>query len=153
MYRRYTWYLVRHKWFVLMAGRTTGVPLWQLFIHDWSKFLPDEYVPYARRFFGPAPATEAVRAAFDRAWRRHQHRQPHHWQHWCLREDAGNARALPMPERFMREMVADWMGASRASTGSWDVLPWYTRNRTTIVLHLDTRRRVETLLGLDSVST
>jgi hypothetical protein len=37
---RYLSYVVRHKWFVLLAGIKTGAPLWRLLIHDWSKFAP-----------------------------------------------------------------------------------------------------------------
>jgi hypothetical protein len=40
MHWRYFTYLVRHKWFVFLAGRRTGVPPRRLLIHDWSKFLP-----------------------------------------------------------------------------------------------------------------
>jgi hypothetical protein len=33
-----------------------------------------------------------------------------------------------MPEIYVREMVADWWGASRAYTGSWDMSDWLTKN-------------------------
>lgn len=32
-------YVIRHKWFVFIAGLQTGAPLWRLIIHDWTKFL------------------------------------------------------------------------------------------------------------------
>ena len=37
--------LLRHKWLVLSEGRKLNVPLSQLVLHDWSKFLPDEWSP------------------------------------------------------------------------------------------------------------
>jgi len=156
---KYLSYVVRHKWFVLVAGLKTGAPLWRLIIHDWSKFTPREWFAYARFFYGrnttkivgatgPAGFTtaDAVRARFDRAWLQHQHRNPHHWQHWVLREDNGGTRTLPMPEHFIREMVADWMGAGRAITGEWEARTWYASNREKMVLHRHTRARVEQLL-------
>lgn len=142
----YARYLARHKWFVLVAGRRLQVPLWRLLIHDWSKFLPSEWVPYAEYFYG-GPHTPEGSAAFDRAWLKHQHRQPHHWQHWLLRLDDGGVRVLDIPDAFLREMVADWMGAGRAITGRWAVQEWYLRQRTRLELSHPSRTRVEELIG------
>ena len=197
---KYLSYVLRHKWFVLLAGLRVGAPLWRLLVHDWTKFLPCEWGPYVEKFYGRArvgqrvagvadnsgfsgvvrktrPSTSpgkvdcfieptdgiqprpwwawsyeverpAVDAAFDRAWLHHQHANPHHWQHWVLREDSGAVKALPMPEHFVREMVADWMGAGRAITGKWEAAEWYTKNAGKMTLHPDTRARVESLLGI-----
>lgn len=100
-----------------------------------------------RSFYGPQPRTDAVKAAFDRAWLHHQHANPHHWQHWVLREDDGGTKVLAMPDKFVREMVADWMGAGRAITGRWEVAVWYAKNRDRILLHDDTRTLVDALIG------
>lgn len=79
----YLKYVLRHKWFVLQAGRVIGVPLWQLLIHDWSKFLPSEWFPYARTFYKPDGTKQYDNStAFAHAWMLHQHRNPHHWQYW-----------------------------------------------------------------------
>lgn len=155
---RYLGYIVRHKWFVLVAGLQTGAPIWRLLVHDWSKFLPSEWVPYAEMFYGH-PIVEHNRgagecdllraerqAAFDRAWLLHQHRNPHHWQYWALKEDGGEVKALRMPDPLVREMVADWMGAGRAITGRWEVRDWYSRNKHLMQLHPKSRALVETLL-------
>jgi hypothetical protein len=53
-----------------------------------------------------------------------------------------------MPEACIREMVADWMGAGRAVTGAWCVWKWYDENKHNIVLHPETRVRVEQILDL-----
>ena len=49
---------------------------------------------------------------------------------------------LPMPDKYRREMLADWMGAGRAY-GNPDTLIWYIRNRKQIILHEETRKWVE----------
>ncbi len=49
---QYLKYVVRHKWFVLGAGRKLGVPLHRLILHDWTKFLPREWFPYVNEFYG-----------------------------------------------------------------------------------------------------
>lgn len=143
---RYARYVGRHKWFVLVAGLRVRAPLWRLLIHDWSKLTPAEWGPYVRSFYGPQPRTDEVKAAFDAAWLHHQHRNAHHWQHWVLREDLGGTKVLPMPERLVREMVADWMGAGRAITGRWEVATWYEANRQKILLADETRLLVERLI-------
>lgn len=155
---RYGRYLARHKWFVLLAGVRVKAPLWRLLIHDWSKLTPSEWRPYVRKFYGSwgvargwdhADAIKArVEEAFDRAWLHHQHRSPHHWQHWVLREDGGETLPLRMPSKLVREMVADWMGAGRAITGRWEVQEWYLKNAAKMLLAPETRREVEVLLGL-----
>lgn len=140
---QYGRYVMRHKWFVFVAGRKTQAPLWRLVIHDWSKMSRAEWGPYVREFYDPE---RAVSGEFDRAWLHHQHHNLHHWQSWILREDDGDTQALPMPERFVREMVADWMGAGRTITGRWETGEWYDANAHRIVLHPDVRTLVERLL-------
>lgn len=164
----YASYVIRHKWFVFRAGLRTGAPLWRLLIHDWSKLTPAEWFPYVRKFYGPTPDWQWLRnrysgrpnddanladwkaeqqAAFDAAWLHHQHRSPHHWQHWLLRLDDGPTEVLRMPVPLVREMVADWMGAGRAITGRWDVAGWYAANHDKLVLHPDVRVQVENLIA------
>lgn len=146
---KYLGYIVRHKWFVLLAGLKTGAPPWRLVVHDWSKLTPAEWRPYVLSFNGPWPYDARppwLVDAFNRAWLHHQHANPHHWQHWILRLDDGGIMALEMPEHFAREMVADWMGAGRAITGRWEVAEWYATNRARIHLNSATRALVESLI-------
>lgn len=159
---KYLWYLIRHRWFVMLACFREGL-YWQGLIHDWSKFLPDEYLPYATYFYGgevfgfPYGPPDEVRQErldnFNRAWLAHQHRNPHHWQHWVLREDSGKTFALPMPHKYRLEMVCDWQGAGRAITGKFDsqypyaeTAAWYKKNADKMILHEDTRKWVEGFL-------
>lgn len=54
---------------------------------------------------------------------------------------------LPMPDVYIREMVADWRGAGRA-LGKPDTVSWYKQNAKNMLLHPETRARVEELLGI-----
>lgn len=161
----YAGYVLRHKWFVFRAGLKTGAPWWRLVIHDWSKLTPAEWFPYVQYFYGHddeyyreawrhnvfrrLPFGHRLRdpQAFDAAWLHHQHRNPHHWQAWLLREDDGPTKVLRMPDDLTREMVADWMGAGRVITGRWEVAEWYAANRHKITLHPDTEALVDRLLA------
>jgi hypothetical protein len=161
-YLRYSKYLVRHKWFVFIAGLDTGAPIWRLVIHDWSKFLPCEFGPYTEFFYG-SPTDghthsegfscewhDLRRDSFDKAWLHHQHANAHHWQHWMLREDSGATKLLEMPDHFAREMAADWMGAGRAITGKWEAASWYAKNRNIIQLAPNTRIKIDRLMNYRS---
>jgi hypothetical protein len=178
---QYAKYLARHKWFVFLAGLNTRAPLWRLIVHDWSKFMPCEWRPYAHFFYGLRPRSQrnrcslcgasripggacsfvecrnplydnsieaAAGAAFGHAWLHHQHFNPHHWQHWVLREDSGATKILEMPLHLVREMVADWMGAGRAITGRWGAKGWYLDNCAKIQLAQRTRAQVHELLDI-----
>lgn len=143
-HRQYASYVIRHKWFVLLAGLKTKAPLWRLIIHDWSKLTPAEWGPYVRTFYDKENKRPGE---FDAAWLHHQHRNPHHWQYWILRADQGYTQLIPMPEKLVREMVADWMGAGRAITGKWGAADWYEANKSKIRLNTHTQELVEQLLA------
>ena len=145
----YLRYVLRHKWFVFWAGLELGVPVWQLIIHDWHKFLPDEWFAYARNFYGTPAQKEdpGTREGFSRAWLKHQNRAPHHWQYWIRLEDSGQEVVMKMPDRYKREMLADWIGTGMAITGSNNVLTWYTNTRSGRKLHAGTQLWVENQIG------
>jgi hypothetical protein len=128
---RYLSYVLRHKWFVLVAGvRWSEAPLWRLLIHDWSKFLPCEWVPYVRNFYRRGDWTKTYTdKQFNLAWLHHQHWNKHHYQHWILKQDSGPDLMLEMPAGYAREMLADWAGAGRAITGKWDLPTWFEKNK------------------------
>jgi len=208
----YLKYVVRHKWFVFVECCRLGIP-WRGLVHDLSKFRISEWFAYVNQFYGEwgyrysqerdgGCGDELARqaetfAAFDKAWLLHQHRNPHHWQAWLLREDSppatyrltsfrdfgpfmlswadnenaatfdqfqkdvnGDAsyrrakgivdalntsqiKTVPMPTKYAKEMVADWIGAGLAITGKRDVVGWYEKNRKNIELHPDTQALVD----------
>jgi hypothetical protein len=151
-----------HKYHVYCAGRKLGIGRWQLLIHDLSKFRPSEFVPYGK-FFYSAPGADWLKAAPDaqykswmlHGWLRHIQRNPHHWQYWCLINgasvvatrgttvDVNPIDALPMPRKYVREMLADWMGAGRAYQGEYPKSiaewKWWQENKHQIILHDSSR--------------
>lgn len=151
----YLKYVLRHKWYVFRAARITRCSYWSAIIHDWSKFLPREWFPYVHSFYnsdgskrthggaGPGETYWGIKARFDYAWLRHQHTNPHHWQFWILCNDVDGTYPLPMPPKYVREMIADWVGAGMAISGRKDPNPWYKKNKDKMLLHKDTRQLVE----------
>jgi len=163
-YLAYLRYVLKHKWFVFLECCKLGIPRLGI-IHDWSKFLPSEFLPYARHFHNPDGSHKEVHnktgyykptntgdAVFDFAWFLHLKRNRHHWQWWVFPEDESGVKILPMPYHYRREMLADWCGAGRAQ-GTPDTAAWYTENGHKLQLHPDTRKWVERMLGLEMVGT
>lgn len=140
---QYLKYVMRHKWFVFWAAVGLRVPLLIALAHDWDKFLPDEWFPYARCFYAPDGSKQYQPSdAFTLAWNAHQKRNKHHWQYWMITWDKGNTECLPMPDVYRREMLADWIGAGKA-LGKPETWEWYEENKAAIQLHADTRRWIE----------
>src|SRR5687768_14104184 len=109
MYLKFLFSLLKHKWFVFIAGiRVGGISLFRLIIHDYSKFSKEEFGPYTRKFHGKDNKSETVKAEFGKAWDHHWKNNSHHWQFW-IRADT----PVSMFEEDLREMIADWFGASR----------------------------------------
>lgn len=135
-YLRYLKTVLKHKWYVLVAGRRLKVPIWRLVAHDLSKLSWAEFGPYARNFCGD----KGDPAGFKRAWRHHLSCNDHHWDHWLTHNEPA-----VMPMVCVREMVADWFAAGKAYNGAWpnptDYV-WYKQNRPRMQLHWVTVMRI-----------
>lgn len=143
----YLKYVLRHKWFVLVAGLKIGAPLRRLILHDMSKFLPEEWIPYAKTFYAADGSSQyEEHKDFDNAWFWHIKRNLHHWQYWLLNKDDGSTIPMKMWDEYILEMVADWMGAGRAITGKWEFADWYKENYDTIQLEDSTRSKVDSII-------
>jgi uncharacterized protein DUF5662 len=168
---QYLKYVIRHKWFVFAACvgyalfNIQGKPLlrvrliWRGIIHDWTKFLPSEWFPYAQYFYGDnsnvwfeltsryglyeaAPWGADPRDRFMVAWNLHQKRNDHHWQYWYLTEDSGQSYPVGIPLICRYEMLCDWIGAGLA-LGKPDTLAWYEANKDKIQFRDSDRAWVE----------
>ena len=152
MYIKYLWYVLKHKWFVFLECLKYGL-VWRGLVHDWHKFLPSEFIPYARFFYGKKRRQTRDKTGyykphdtgdsdFDQAWLLHQKRGRHHWQWWILPLDSGGVKVLDIPETYLKEMVCDWMGAGRAQ-GTPDTKLWYMTNKDKLVLSDKSRAWIE----------
>ena len=148
-HRAYLKYVLRHKYYVWKGCRIVGgISLWRAIVHDWDKFLPSEWRPYAETFYAPDGSSRYhSTGAFANAWNQHQKKNRHHWQYWLITWDKGDTEPLPISEPDLREMVADWIGAGWAITGRPDPLPWYQKNREKIILHPTSREFLEQMLS------
>ncbi len=143
---KYLWYIVKHRFYVARECWLDGL-IWQGFLHDWSKMLPWEWFPYANYFYGKKNINNEDK--LDTAWLKHQNRNKHHWQYWILNEDDGGTKILPMPDKYIKEMICDWAGAgiAQGKTGEHAVVEWYSKNKSNQRMHPETRKRVEARLA------
>jgi len=155
-YLKYFWYVVRHKWYVFLECSKRRM-FWLGIIHDWSKFRPSEFFPYADHFYGKGKDIKAGRdstgyykptdtgdPAFDFAWLLHQKRNRHHWQWWVLPEDETGVKILEMGGKYEEEMLCDWHGASRAQGHGGYIREWWDANNHKLQIHPETRERLGT---------
>lgn len=113
--------------------------------HDVSKYSDDEYYAYCEYFYGERD--EEVDKAFDEAWLHHQHYNPHHWQHWLLREDDGALKAIEMPKEYVFEMICDHWSFSWTKGNLYEIFDWYDQNKSKMQLHDNTLKLVENILS------
>jgi hypothetical protein len=147
----YLKYVLRHKWFVYQAGIKLHVPFINLVVHDWDKFLPFEFLTYAKVFYKPDGSKQYVESDdFAKAWNAHQKRNKHHWQYWLLTWDRGDTVALDMPFIDILEMVADWSGAGMAINGDSNPSSWYQARLASgaIKISSKTAALVDSILGM-----
>ena len=127
------------------AGIKIGVPSDQLAIHDDSKLSEWEFPFQAKRFGG-----DYDRKEWSYAWHHHFANNPHHWEYWRFAwtgdptwyDGIVDNGCLEIPENYVREHIADWHGASKAYTGSWDISKWLNEHGPSMQFHGKTKRLI-----------
>lgn len=154
-YIKYFRYLLVHKWYVFKKCRELKVPIFQSLIHDWTKFLPNEFITYSKFYFDEKGGLRNVtldktklefkdtKNNFMKAWKHHVHYHKHHWQAWL---DENN-QPSEMEDIYLNELVGDWVGTGMSlNNGKIVVNKWYAENKDMIILHPKTRLKIENLL-------
>lgn len=96
----------------------------QLLVHDLSKFSAFETAYATHNFKGEN--SQEQKDAFEFAWLHHKHNNPHHPEYWMDVNKGGDVTILEMPQHYIAEMVADWIGAGKVY-GS-DAKEWIPSN-------------------------
>ena len=140
------WYLARHKYWVLIFGIKLGVPIWRLIIHDLDKFYPSKWTGYANYYFNPKKQSDFVEK-YNLACNGHQKLAKHHWQYWILIDNFADLIPLKIPDKYLREMVADWLSAAKCKTGTINnIAGWYQTNKENLILNKESRSNLEIIL-------
>ena len=145
MYWKYFKYIVEHKWNVGIECIRKGLYLHAI-THDLSKFLPSEFFPYAKFFHSKNRAKEYKTydendSNFQEGWCRHQKRNKHHWNYWVSVTRKDEIIPIPMPKKYVWQMIADWDGMARKFGGS--TIDYFNNNKHSMILHSKTIEVIE----------
>lgn len=131
----------------LLAGMNEIELRNQLLQHDESKYCSEEYDAYDHYFyFYSNNRSSKIVKNFNRAWLHHIHHNPHHWQHWVLIHDDEPMEPLEMPIECVVEMIADWWSFSYRAGNLYEILDWYEKHKSGMILHPKTKVLVERIL-------
>ncbi len=111
--------ITRHKWLVLTGCFRVGL-YWQGLTHDLSKYAPTEFATGVKYYQGVRSpnAAEREEKGYSEAWMHHKGRNRHHYEYWTDMDPVTREyRPVPMPRRYLVEMVMDRIAACRVYQG------------------------------------
>ncbi len=112
--------ITHHKWLVLKGCFRVGL-YWQGICHDLSKYSPREFWIGARYYQGDRSPNGAERQekGYSEAWMHHKGRNRHHYEYWTdMSPETHRYEAVPMPRRYLAEMVMDRIAACKTYKGA-----------------------------------
>ncbi len=148
--------IVHHKRLVLKGCFKIGL-YYQGIVHDMSKFSPSEFLVGVKYFQGDRSPNNAEREdiGYSSAWLHHKGRNKHHYEYWIdysIENPDGSIVPVPMPDKYIAEMVIDRIAASKTYkkdkyTDS-SPLEYYNIGKDKIPLHPYTRKHLENMLNM-----
>ena len=148
--------ITRHKLIVMRYCFRMGL-IRQGLAHDLSKYSPVEFRAGARYWQGDRSPNNAEREdiGVSYSWLHHKGRNSHHFEYWVdydLEADTILA-GMPIPRRYVAEMIADRIGASTVYLGNVyeDTAPYVYLMKSINKLwfvHKDVREQLIYLLGM-----
>lgn len=146
--------ITKHRHTVIRHCKKAGI-LWQGLFHDLSKYSPSEFLVGARYFQGNRSPNEIERElyGYSPAWMHHKGRNKHHYEYWTdLNRQTRRYEAVPMPRRYLVEMVMDRRAACITYQGSAyttaSPLKYYTGSMERNLMHPQTQRELEYILTM-----
>lgn len=104
--------ITKHKLYVGLFCIKCGY-IWRGITHDLSKYSMVEFGTSARYFQGDKSPIDAEKTAtgYSIAWQHHKGHNPHHWEYWIDNVGTYSNTPLPIPHKYIIEMICDWLGA------------------------------------------
>ena len=146
--------ITRHRWLVRQGCFQVGL-IWQGLVHDLSKYSPTEFWVGARLYQGNRSpnAAEREEKGYSEAWMHHKGRNRHHYEYWTdMCPGRPNYEAVPMPRKYLVEMVMDRRAACMVYQGKYytpaSALNYFETSRERQLIHEKTRRELTYLLTM-----
>ncbi len=145
--------ITRHKYLVAKGCFQVGLYR-QGLTHDLSKYGPTEFATGIKYYQGNRSPNAAERdeKGYSAAWLHHKGRNRHHWEYWIDFTRSG-MKPVPMPDRYLVEMVMDRIAASKVYNGEkyrdGDALAYFEKAEGhQDFMHPQTRDRLRELLEM-----
>ncbi len=146
--------ITHHKLLVLSGCFQVGL-YWQGLTHDLSKYSPTEFLVGARYWQGTRSPNAAERdeKGYSEAWMHHKGRNRHHYEYWTdMSPVTRNYDPIPMPRKYLVEMVMDRIAACRTYQGKnytdASAFNYFSRSRDRQLMHPQTERELHFLLSM-----
>ena len=123
-------------------------------LHDLSKYAPVEFLVGCKYYQGDRSPNNAERedTGISKSWLHHKGRNKHHFEYWVdyAPGDEHIINGVPMPRKYIAEMVMDRIAASKIYQGKnyTDAAPYtyFSRNKEYIVMHPETKACLDKIL-------
>ncbi len=146
---------ITHHRILVMRGCFAVGLYWQGLTHDLSKYSPTEFLVGAKYYQGNRSPNGAEREAkgYSEAWMHHKGRNRHHYEYWNdMNMETRTYTYLPMPRKYLAEMVMDRIAASKTYQGSAytdaSALKYLLGSREQHIMHPRTRLELEYILTM-----
>lgn len=145
-----------HKYLVAQGCFRVGLYK-QGLLHDLSKYSPSEFLIGVKYYQGTRSPNNAEREAigYSSAWLHHKGRNKHHYEYWVDyngRESGELFIPVPMPPRYLAEMIMDRIAACKVYKGAEykdaDPLEYYLGGKGKIPIHEQTAETLEKMLRM-----
>lgn len=145
-----------HKYLVAKGCFAVGLYK-QGLLHDLSKYSPTEFRVGMKYFQGDRSPNNAEREdiGYSSAWLHHKGRNRHHYEYWIdysMETVPGGMAPVPMPDKYIAEMMMDRIAASKVYMGKnyTDQAPlaYYYKGTDQAPLHPYTRNLLEKMLKM-----
>ena len=145
-----------HKYLVAKGCFRIGLYK-QGILHDLSKYMPSEFFVGAKYFQGNRSPNNAEREdiGYSSAWLHHKGRNKHHYEYWIdynIEAGPGSMAPVPMPDKYVAEMIMDRIAASKVYMGKdyTDSAPleYYMPGKERAPIHEDTKATLERMLTM-----
>ena len=145
-----------HKYLVAKGCFRIGLYK-QGLLHDMSKYSPTEFMIGVKYYQGNRSPNNAEREelGYSGAWLHHKGRNKHHYEYWIdysMEDGPGSMAPVPMPDRYIAEMIMDRIAACKVYKGKeyTDSAPleYYNLGREKAPIHKDTKAILERMLTM-----
>ena len=146
--------ITKHRLLVMEGCFRVGL-VWQGLTHDLSKYAPTEFLNGIRYYQGTRSPNNAEREdkGYSESWMHHKGRNRHHYEYWTdLNLQTSQYESLPMPRKYLVEMVMDRRAACKTYVGkaytNESAYTYFDRSLEKHRMHPQTRQELAYLLQM-----